>query len=48
MVQQNATNNNTDPVFDDALRPWLLGFVESVGVEEAIRLLDGVGNIRIE
>ena len=48
MVQQNATNNNTDPVFDDALRPWLLGFVESVGMEEAIRLLDGVGNVRIE
>ena len=46
--KHNATSNHTVPVFDDALRPWLRGFVENVGLEEALRLLNGVGDVRVE
>lgn len=33
---------------DDSMRPWLTGFVGSVGESEAARLLEGTGEIAIE
>lgn len=30
---------------DDAIRPWLKGFVDSMGTIEAMELLEGVGNV---
>ena len=30
---------------DDAIRPWLKGFVDAVSMEVAAELLEGVGNV---
>jgi hypothetical protein len=30
---------------DDAIRPWLKGFIDSVGLDKAEMLLQGVGKV---
>jgi len=32
---------------DDAIRPWLKGFVDYIGYDKAVDLLDGVGDVSI-
>lgn len=36
-----------DYASDDAVRPWIKGFVNDVGLDVAIDLLEGVGNVSV-
>ena len=36
---------NVSDIVEDTVRPWLKGFVQSVGVEKARHVLRGVGDL---
>ena len=38
-------NRNIEDGEDDAIRPWLRGFMNNVGEEAATELLEGVGDV---